>query len=308
MIPLAGLNKDPRLETMGGIGVAVTGRNVKSYPNPASLFFDDQDFSFVLRTQTAEILGYSSLPALPQLNFGGFFCADMVSFSLDVNFDCDNRRSTRHDDVYRTTSIGLDLCAGYGNISAGLGISGGSLQQRIDVPLESYFDLVNQFFLTPYDRVVKSEYFQVNLGLMYKKNAFSFGLLLDNILDKVGLDTTLTWESVFSETRFGFYYARDEYSKRGKMNNYVFSAGADINNVFSQENRSLNVGAEATFRFVRDFSMSVRSGYSAELNEIKNGVLTIGFGSQLRQIEISLAFSFSKIQQSKVYFAASYQI
>lgn len=277
---------DPRLSAMGGIGVAVTGRNVKSYPNPASLFFDEQDFTFAFRLDTSDTFGVSSLPYLPASGFNSFFCADMISFSLAVLFDSANPRVTGNVDIYQTTSIDIDLTIGYGYISAGLGITGGSVRQRVDVPVDSYPEVANQCLLTKFDRVVNSEFIRVSAGIMLSYSQFSFGLLLDNILDKSGTRTTFNSQTLFGETCIGIYYSRPEYSKRGKMNYFVWSAGADICNLFQKEERSLNAGAELTFRFVRDFNVSLRSGYSARFNDFEEGTWTFGVASLVRNIQI----------------------
>ncbi len=284
--PLAAIS--PRLESMGGIGIAAAGADMQSYVNPAAVFFDQNRHTLAIHTGVDDFLGVDNLPYLPSSETSVLFVADMVTLGLDLGFVAENQREdVDHVDLYQSTAINVNFSAGYSFISAGIGVSGGSLRQRLDVEMDSLFDFPVQALLSPFDRVVNSEYIQVNAGLMAKAGNFHIGMLMANILGKEGTNTVLTWDTLFGQTGFGVYWSRDEYAKRGKLHNFVYSFGVDVDYVFT-ENRRLNMGGEVEFRLVRDSGIFLRAGYSALLSDFSSGVITVGLGASLRRVEASL--------------------
>jgi hypothetical protein len=71
------------------------------------------------------------------------------------------------------------------------------------------------------------------------------------------------------------------------MNNLVYSAGAEVRNIFKPAERTLNAGAEVRLRFVRDSGVSVRAGYSALTESLGNGTVTAGIGVTLGHFEFA---------------------
>ena len=280
---------DPRLEAMGGIGIGVAGSDMQSYRNPAAVFFDSNTFTFAVHGAFEDtIKGGYPWPYLPRQSLDALFVAEMITMSLDVAYYADNYNITNgHVDLYQAASLNVNFSIGYKFISGGIGISGGSRQQRLDVHLESIVDLPVQTVLAVYDRVVNSEYIQVSAGVMGKVGNLYIGLLMANILGKDGSTTTFNWDTLFSQTGIGAYWSRDEYSSRGKMNNFVYSAGIEFDYLFT-DNRSMNVGAEVKFRMVRDSSVMARVGYSAKLADMGQGTITAGLGAAFRKIELAL--------------------
>ncbi|MGP1508268.1 MAG: hypothetical protein ACTTJW_05260 [Sphaerochaeta sp.] len=284
--------KDPRLSAMGNIGIGVSGTNMQSYPNPAAVYFDKNDFTFAIRGNLEDTAGAETLPYKPGAGLNILFVAEMITMGIDVSLYSNLREEKGHADLYQASSLNLNFSAGYENFSAGFGISGGSVQHRLDVPMTSVSDFIMQTLLAQYERVVNSEFIQVNAGFMFKYRQFSVGVLLDNILDKNGSDTVLMLKNMFSETGIGVYWSRDEYSSRGRMNNFVYSFAAEMNYLFDYYRRSVSAGTELKFRFVRDSSISLRLGYSAKLVDIKGGTLTAGIGLTYRKFEA--AFNLEK--------------
>ena len=115
---------------------------------------------------------------------------------------------------------------------------------------------------------------------------FSFGMLMSNILERTDEGTKFNFETLFSQTGFGAYYTRSQYSSRGILNNFLYSFGAEVDYAFS-EDRIIRTGAELQFRMVRDSSVSLRAGYNAFLRDFENGNLTLGLGVTIRMIELS---------------------
>ncbi|MBR2281509.1 MAG: hypothetical protein IJ863_02670 [Spirochaetales bacterium] len=274
---------------MGGIGIGVSGTNMQSYPNPAAIFFDDNDFTFAFRGILGDTAGVASWPYLPETSISGMFVSEMITMGIDVTFAAGNPNlDFDHVDMFQTSTLQVNFCAGYGPVSAGIGVSGGSVRQRLDVVMKDVPDYFMQTMLSKYDRVVNSEYIQVDAGLMLEFRQFHFGMLLDNVLDKDGSSTTFTWRSLFAEAGIGAYWSRSEYSARGRMNNLVYSAGLELTRLFDRGNVGMNVGGEVKFRLVRDSSVSVRAGYSAEFDTFGSGTVTTGLGVAFRNVELAL--------------------
>lgn len=291
MAPAVARNVGPRLAAMGGVGVAVIDDS-QTYSNPASVYFYDGEYSFLLGTYLSDYIGVASWPYVPSTAIKGAFTGQRMALDFSVSFDSENPRESGNVDVYQTTTIDVNLSAGYGPVSAGLGISGGSVRQRLDVPMDHMGDYLMQLFLAQYDRVVNSEFLQVKAGLMVKRNQLSLGVLFDNILDKDGAKTTFNFRTLFAHTGIGFYWSRDEYSKRGQMNHLVYSLAGEIDNLFTSSSRCMNLGGELVFRLVRDFSISARAGYSHVFSHTEQSRYTFGVGLYTGNLKASTYLEF----------------
>ncbi|MBR4120517.1 MAG: hypothetical protein IKT95_02040, partial [Spirochaetales bacterium] len=47
---------DPRLSAMGDVRIGVSGSSMQSYPNPASVFFGQSQFTFAIRGRVSDTL------------------------------------------------------------------------------------------------------------------------------------------------------------------------------------------------------------------------------------------------------------
>ena len=308
---------DPRLSAMGDVRIGVSGPSMQSYPNPASVFFGQSPFTFAICGRVSDTLGVSSVPYLPNSDLNGLFVADLITMGIDVSFESVNpadKDDGHHADLIQHTSLNVNLGAGYRFFSIGVGINGGSRRQRLDVPMSRLWDFPIQSVFAPFDRVVNSEFIQVDVGMMFKFGQFSVGLMLDDVLDNSGAGTTLTWASLLSQTGVGVYWSRQEYSSRGKANSFIYSFALDANGtiteVYEGSKRSLdlsfvfNGGAELTYRMVRDSSMSLRFGYKAASQELAKGIFTAGIGVSIRKLEFALNASFPTSSEEHVNVAA----
>lgn len=286
MAPAMARDVGPRLSAMGGVGIAVLDSS-QTYPNPASVYFYDGDYSFILGADLSDTVGVASWPYVPYTAIKGAFTGQRMALDFSVSFDSQNPRENGNVDVYETTTIDVNLSAGYGPVSVGLGISGGSVRQRLDVPMANLGDYVMQNFMSRFDRVVNSEFMQVRTGFLFRSGQFSFGILLDNILDKDGAKTTFNLETLFAHAGIGAYWSRPEYSKRGQMNHLVYSAAIEFDNLFRNSARCINLGGELKFRFVRDFSVCIRAGFSGVFHDMSKSVWTLGFGMDMRNSLVS---------------------
>ena len=308
---------DPRLSAMGDAGAGFSGADMQSYPNPAAVFFNESSFTFAVRGMVSDTLGSGHVPFLPYSDLNVMFVADLITMGIDVSFESVNpadKDDGHHADLIQHTSLNVNLGAGYRFFSIGVGINGGSRRQRLDVPMSRLWDFPIQSVFAPFDRVVNSEFIQVDVGMMFKFGQFSVGLMLDDVLDNSGAGTTLTWASLLSQTGVGVYWSRQEYSSRGKANSFIYSFALDANGtiteVYEGSKRSLdlsfvfNGGAELTYRMVRDSSMSLRFGYKAASQELAKGIFTAGIGVSIRKLEFALNASFPTSSEEHVNVAA----
>ena len=309
---------DPRLSAMGDVRIGVSGPSMQSYPNPASVYFGQSPFTFAVRGRVSDTLGVSDVPYLPNSDLNGLFVADLITMGIDVSFESVNpteKDDGHHVDLIQHTSLNVNLAAGYGIFSVGVGINGGSRRQRLDVPMSLLWDFPIQSIFAPFDRVVNSEFIQVDVGMMLRFGQLSIGLMLDDVLDNSGASTTLTWTSLLSQTGVGVYWSRQEYSSRGKANSIIYSFAFDANGTLTEvidstNKRSLdlsfvfNGGAELSYRMVRDSSMSLRFGYKASSHELAGGIITAGLGISIRKLEFALNASIPTSSEEHVNVAA----
>lgn len=295
---------NPRLSAMGRIGIAVSGTDMQSYDNPAAVFFDDNRTTFTFHADMEDSMGREVWPYLPSSNIDVQFVADMITMDLSVEFYSNNfRTDTKHVDLYQQATLNVNFAAGYKHFSGGIGVTGGSTQQRLDVAIEKIWDFPVQAFLSPFDRVVNSEFIQVSAGLMAKYGNLSIGMLMANILGKDGANTIFNMDTLFSQTGVGVYWSRSQYSSRGRLNNFIYSFGIDFDYLFTDDRR-INAGAEFQFRLIRDSSVFLRSGYTAKLTEMDKGTITVGMGATIRMFEIALNadFPIGEYPRSKIVF------
>lgn len=295
LAPLYADFDDARLEAMGSIGIAVSDSRHPTVINPASLYFSEDDHLFVLNGQYLDSFLFDSgesFPSLPTSGFNASFIGKMISFSIGFDYNVEltgEGEGIKYYNIYQKSEIKLNLSAGIGNFSAGIGISGGSSKQRTSVPIHQNIavaDFFAQTFLTSYDRLLDSEFLQINLGLMFKTGGLAIGILCDNILDNNGSKTTVSWDSFIAQTGIGIYYALDEYAKRGKLNLLNFSIGAEIKNAFTSETRALSAGLEVGFMLAKNYGFYLRTGYQARFKAFDLGTHTIGLGAQLNNVDL----------------------
>ena len=283
---------DPRLTAMGGIGVGVSGTEMLSYVNPAAVFFDDNPYTFALSTSVADVVGLDSWPCNPASSLEALFTANLVTAGIDVSYSAVNRRENAHVDVFQDVKLDVCITAGYGIISAGVGVTGGSRMQRLDVPMSELTDFPVQTLFAPFDRVVNSEYIQLRAGVMLHLGQLFTGILLDDLLQKTDSGMSFRWDSIFNGTGTGVYWSSPEYSARGRMNNFIFSAGAEVRNLFKAEGRVFSAGAELRFRFTRTAGVSVRAGYTSLLRSPGKGTVTTGAGADFGHFSAAINADF----------------
>ncbi|MBO4279751.1 MAG: hypothetical protein J5891_08105 [Spirochaetales bacterium] len=286
---------DPRLSAMGDAGAGFSGADMQSYPNPAAVFFNESSFTFAVRGMVSDTLGSGRVPFLPYSDLNVMFVADLITMGIDVSFESVNpneKEDGHRVDLIQHTTLNVNLGAGYRFFSVGVGITGGSLRQRLDVPMGRLWDFPVQSVFAPFDRVFNSEFIQVDAGMMLRFGQFSVGVLLDDVLDNSGAQTTITWGSLFFGTKTGVYWSREEYSSRGKANSFIYSFAFEADIDYLKDYRRFDIllkaGAELSYRLVRDSSVSFRMGYKAMQYDLQGGIITTGLGLSIRKLEFAL--------------------
>ena len=296
LVPVFAQYDDSRLEAMGSIGIAVSDNRHPNVINPATLYFYEDSQVFVINGQYQDSFlldSKESFPAYPSSGFNGSFIGKMISFSIGFDFNVDSGNENddiKYYNIYQNTEIKLNLSAGLGNFSAGIGIYGGSSKQRSNVSIHhtsAAYDFFVQTFLGTYDRVLDSEYLQMNVGFMFKTGDLSIGILCDNILDIDDSKTTFSWDSFIKEAGIGLYYTSGEYGRRGRLNTFGYSFGLEISNLFTSTSRDLSAGFELSLLLAKDYSLYFRTGYHALFESFGYGTHSVGFGAKLDKFELN---------------------
>ncbi len=296
IVPVFASLDDARLEAMGSIGIAVSDDRHPNVTNPASLYFYEDDQIFILNGQYLDSFLLNSketFPTYPGAGFTGSFIGKMISFSIgfDHNVELSGAgESVKYYNIFQESEIRLNLSAGLGGFSAGIGIYGGSSKLRSNVPIHknsAAFDFFSQTFFTTYDRMLDSEFLQMNVGFMFKTGGLSVGILCDDILEIDGSKTSLSFDSFVSQAGIGLYYASSEYGRRGRLNTFGYSGGLEITNLFTGKNRSLSAGLELYLLLAKDYSLYFRMGYKALFRDFSFGTHSIGLGVQLNTVELN---------------------
>ena len=295
LVPVFANFDDARLEAMGSIGTAVSDDRHPTIVNPAALYFYEEDQTFVLNWQYQDSFLLNSgeaFPSYPSSAFNGSFIGKMISFSIGFDFSVDNAgegEGVNYYNIYQESEIRLNLSVGLGSFSAGIGIYGGSSKQRSTVPIHTNsaaIDFFSHTFLATYDRMLDSEFLQMNLGFMFKKSGLSIGILCDDILEIDGSKTSLSWKSFLSQAGIGIYYVSSEYGRRGSLNTFGYSGGLEISNLFTGSTRSFSAGVELSLLLAKDYSLYLRTGYHAFFKNFGFGTHTLGLGVKLNKVEL----------------------
>lgn len=288
-----------RLRSMGGLGIAVNDQRHPSVSNPAVLYFIGGESLFMLDSSYNDSFLPNSgetFPTYPGSSLNGTFMGRRISFSIGFDYSVQSvgiGEGVKYYNVFQTSEIRLDFAAGFGNLGAGIEVYGGSVKQRVNVPINqrtAFSDFIIQTFLSPYDRKGDSEYLQINLGLMYGRNGLSFGLVFNDILDNQGSKTALTWNSFIDGTGFGLYYAMDEYGRRGSLNHFGFCVGFEMSNVFDKDGRMIHAGLELSYMLLKDYGFYARTGFQGYTKDFSQGVHSVGVGAKLNGVELCLNF------------------
>lgn len=295
IVPVFANFEDSRLEAMGSIGLAVSDDRHPLVVNPAALYFYGTDYSFIIDGKYNDSFILNSgeaFPILPASSLNASFIGKMISFSIGFDYKADKLASAEginYYNIYQESEIRLNLSIGYGRFSAGLGIYGGSSKQRSNISIHTdstISDFFIQTFLADYDRMLDSEFLQMNLGLMFKSGGLSIGILFDNLLDTVDSKSTISWQAFLSDAGIGFYYAMDEYGKRGRLNLFNFSFGVELKDLFDKDTRALNAGLELGLVLAKNYGFYFRTGYRASFNSFGWGVHSVGLGAQLNNVDL----------------------
>lgn len=276
-------DSDIRHESMSLTGIADASSASSFFRNPAGLYLYDKASELVIAT------GISEGTYLKTEFTGG-----KVSFSLNINNFMKNENDLQRDFVFNANAA-----AGVGYFGFGMGIVGGSSMEQVNISGSLYENL-----FTKYTRMEESQFVSIRSGVVYRYGNFTFGFLADNILSYSGNAQHLSLDKAFDYVSGGIYWAQDKYAKRGRLNEFVFSAGAEFRNMFNGKTRNIGVGGEAMLQLTNNYSASLRGGISIPLNHNDKVEFTTGVGARLDRFDIGAYVIIA--EKSTVHFNISF--
>ncbi len=292
-------DQDFRSSAMGGISVSGTGNEITFFSNPASIYFYNQKQEFVFQASVYDNHddGTEYVLEKPELCFKGLFIGKAVSLGFggdlyvsDMNIK-DNQ--LRYYTGLRRFDIELSAAYGYKNFAFGGSVYSGSYLHNPNVEVnkdKAFADLVSDALFAEHTRLSNSEFVNICFGVIYNFSRLSFSAKSDRILSYEGTQKELSFDEAMESVCLGLYYNRDRYGKRGRLNNWVFSAGVEGCNVFDSDNATLNAGAEIGFQLSRDYNINLRLGYESLIDDFDEGWKSIGVGARLEKINLGFVY------------------
>lgn len=265
-VSLFALSGNVKQRAMSLIGIADCSNDANNFFNPASIYVYNQASKFAFST---------SFFTNPDVYFSTEFINKRISLLIDIAL------KNSEENILRDVNLEFNAAVGYKNLGFGIGFYGGSTMYQ-----QKTKNAVAYALFGKYKRVEESEFLNVKAGAVYKLNDFTFGITADKILTYSGIDKQLTAKNAINNISFGAYWAQQKYAKRGRLNNWVFNTGIEATNVFSNEDRAVRAGLDATLQLNKDYSISLRGG--AKYFLIDNGPLIVsaGVGTRLDIVDI----------------------
>lgn len=290
-------DEDLQTRAMGGISPSGTGNSITFFQNPAGVYFYNQTQKFVLQTTFFDTHGSDDFIFFeqPEINIKGLFIGSRIalglgadSYASDLNIISSELRNYTN---FRRFDIALSAAYGYKNFAIGGTVYGGSYSHKPNVEIEkdkAFSHLISKAFFAEHTRVVNSEFVDIRFGMMCKLDSMSISVKSDKTLSYTGSQKDLSFKDALDTTCFGIYFNRDRYRRRGRLNNWVFTAGVEGNNVFDKDSAQFCAGAEVGLQLSRDYTVSLRFGYNSMMKNMDDGSVTFGVGSRLGKIDIGL--------------------
>lgn len=288
---LSALTFSSREQAMGYVGVAPVKTANNSFYNPAAVYYYNEQTKFFIDSYLND--SFSDSSALnyerPQVGIKGSFNGKYVNFSVGLDFDARRLAET----VYafsKSANIGVNFAAGYSDFAVGVGINAFSTRNKEDDLIQidrTLADIVERGILSEFSRDDYLSGVKVKLGFSYLKDNFSFGLLFDDFIDSSVRKQVFDFNAIKDSVGAGFTCNTSPFSTRGRLNKWVFSADAEMRNIFCG-NPVLHTGAELTLQLVKDFLISARGGVKVPLFSTDDGVNTFGFSANIRYFDLAV--------------------
>lgn len=292
-------DQDFRTLSMGGISVSGTGNEISYFSNPASIYFYNQKQKFIFQTSVFNNHdeGSSIILEKPELYFKGLFIGKAVALGLGGDLYVTDMKVTgsnsRNYTGLRRFDIALSAAYGYGNFAFGGSVYSGSSTSNPNIEIKkdsALADFAVKALFAEHTRLSNSEFVNIRFGMMYNISRLSFSAKSDRLLSYAGNQKELTFDDALDSVCLGMYYNRDRFRKRGRLNTWVFSAGAEVRNVFEDKEATLNTGAEIGLQLSVDYNVNLRFGYRSFLEHLDEGWTSFGLGARLEKFDIGLIY------------------
>ncbi len=301
-VPLAVLfagtyGSDYRQDSMGYTGASVSGNRASNFRNPASLFFNDGRDSFTFDFggwDTYKEYKGAPFPFLPGGDLRLRYAGNNVSVGLVLETMLEDRNEYENGGRYYNSNhiLTVDACfsIGWKYFSAGLGISAGSIWARDNLFIKDsnrFVDLFLNMVAENYTRLNGSESVNIRMGVQANYENYTFGFLLPSVFSYFSSEIYFDMLDMLKGSQVGLSYRGNRYSGRARLQTLVIDGAVEVHNL-GFNGRTLNAGAELTLQIMSDYSVSLRGGYEAPLNDLANGLITLGLGGFLRSVNINI--------------------
>lgn len=282
-----------REQSMGNIGIAVSGKQNNYFYNPASVYYYDNQSDFIVSLRGYDSsFGDSSVsfPFQPACDLSVLLIGNNISLDGDFSFITKKLGNGSYD-FTKKSAIDVAIAYGYSDFAIGIGVSASSekIKENVEIRSENIFGsmfydgLVSEFKTPSTNTDV-----MVRLGLGYKYGPWSAGVLLDDFInEKTQLYIDL--ENIKDSIGFGIGYNREQFAKRGRLNSFLFGFVCEYWNALSDQAK-MHTGMDFTFQFLKDWYVSLRLGSEFAFKDFENGLLTLGMGIRLVDIDLEVNF------------------
>ncbi len=288
---------DYRGASMGFTGASVSGNTGSYFRNPASLFFHDQEdaftFSFGLWDTYLEA-NHAPFPFLPGGDIRARYAGNNVSVGLVLETMLEDRNRMEDGGRFYNSDhiLNVDACfsIGWKYFSAGLGISAGYIWSRDNIFIKdsSRFQYLNETTTAEiYTRLNGSENVNIRAGLQANYENYTLGILFPSVFGYYGSEIHFDLLDTLKGTDLGISYKGNRYSGRARLRALVLDGAVEVHNV-GNPGRTLAGGAELTLQIMADYTVSLRMGYEAPMNDLLDGTFTAGAGALLRKVNINI--------------------
>lgn len=302
LIPLFALGasdygSDYRQESMGFTGASVSGNTGSNFRNPASLFFHDGSDSFTFDFGIRDTYYESKdvpFPFLPGGDLRARYAGSNVSVGISLETILEDREESENGGRYYDSDHVLDVDAcfavGWKYFSAGLGISASSIWSRDNLFIKDdnrIIDLFLNMVAENYTRVNGSESVNIRMGFQGNYENYTFGFLMPSVFSYFLSKIHFNMLDMLKESQVGLSYRGNRYSGRARLQSLVLDGAVEVHNI-GYEERTLNAGFEVTLQIMSDYTVSLRAGYEAPFISLGEGIVTVGLGSLLRNVNINI--------------------
>lgn len=276
-------------ESMGLASISMTDTDVLTFVNPAQTFFYDNSHAFEIGISGSDNLG-KGLYSDPEFDLVGVFAARRIAVGFSTAITTD-QSSPLHYSIQKDFNLDISAALGTDNFAIGAGVTVGSSKIRSEIETLSKnkgFNLTKDAFFEEFRRLSDSQFVSIRAGLDYRYKNFSFGFVLNDIVTNSEANMKELLKQWGKGMNAGISWQSDKFSDRGRVKPLVFSAGVEGISILSSD-ASLNVGLDATLQLMRDYTVSVRTGFNTQFNDFSKASQVVSVGARINIVDCSVS-------------------